>query len=242
MQWAGEAQRPLSVYAAGLLARAMGNQEVAASYREQTSQLVGPQARFLLLLPLLQLCSPLQVPVMIQRLHQLQAHDSRSHQLLTQEEQEEEAGSSKSRPDSALKPEPSLTRPQASSGPAGERGGGGGGGRCAGKENGRKAKQKLNVGCSSEEVLNDPSSSSSEGSSAGGPEPLSRVLEQRLLLQYLTPLGDHQEVRGALAEDLLDPEQGPGPTLLCPHPLPNLHPGSLCSCSPSSCRWTRCRC
>lgn len=42
MAWAREAERPLNVYATGLLARAMGNQEVAAGYREQNSALVGP--------------------------------------------------------------------------------------------------------------------------------------------------------------------------------------------------------
>lgn len=39
--WAREATPPLSVYATGLLARAMSNQEVAASYREDNAQLVG---------------------------------------------------------------------------------------------------------------------------------------------------------------------------------------------------------
>lgn len=39
--WAREAERPLCVYATGLLARAMSNQEVAANYREENAQLVG---------------------------------------------------------------------------------------------------------------------------------------------------------------------------------------------------------
>uniref|UniRef100_A0A7N6A1N2 DDB1- and CUL4-associated factor 1 n=1 Tax=Anabas testudineus TaxID=64144 RepID=A0A7N6A1N2_ANATE len=38
--WARGAERPLCVYATGLLARAMSNQEVAASYREQNTQLL----------------------------------------------------------------------------------------------------------------------------------------------------------------------------------------------------------
>lgn len=38
--WAHEAERPLCVYAAGLLARAMSNQEVAANYREHNARLV----------------------------------------------------------------------------------------------------------------------------------------------------------------------------------------------------------
>lgn len=39
--WAREAERPLNIYATGLLARAMSNQEVAASYGEENAQLVG---------------------------------------------------------------------------------------------------------------------------------------------------------------------------------------------------------
>uniref|UniRef100_A0A667WUF5 DDB1- and CUL4-associated factor 1 n=1 Tax=Myripristis murdjan TaxID=586833 RepID=A0A667WUF5_9TELE len=38
--WAQEAERPLCVYATGLLARAMSNQEIAANYREENSQLL----------------------------------------------------------------------------------------------------------------------------------------------------------------------------------------------------------
>lgn len=45
MEWAADAARPLNVYATGLLARAMSNQEVAASYRDQNGRLVGPSGR-----------------------------------------------------------------------------------------------------------------------------------------------------------------------------------------------------
>uniref|UniRef100_A0A4W6BUP1 DDB1- and CUL4-associated factor 1 n=1 Tax=Lates calcarifer TaxID=8187 RepID=A0A4W6BUP1_LATCA len=38
--WAREAERPLCIYATGLLARAMSNQEVATSYREENAQLL----------------------------------------------------------------------------------------------------------------------------------------------------------------------------------------------------------
>lgn len=38
--WAQEAPPPLCVYATGLLARAMGNQEVVAHHREENAQLV----------------------------------------------------------------------------------------------------------------------------------------------------------------------------------------------------------
>lgn len=44
--WAREAERPLCVFATGLLARAMSIQEVAASHREQNLQLVGLRLRF----------------------------------------------------------------------------------------------------------------------------------------------------------------------------------------------------
>lgn len=39
--WAQEAKWPLCVYATGLLARAMANQEIAANYRAENSALVG---------------------------------------------------------------------------------------------------------------------------------------------------------------------------------------------------------
>uniref|UniRef100_UPI0037E818D7 DDB1- and CUL4-associated factor 1-like n=1 Tax=Semicossyphus pulcher TaxID=241346 RepID=UPI0037E818D7 len=90
----------------------------------------------------------------------------------------------------------------------GERGGGGR--RRAVKENGRKAKQKLNFTSSScraeedaerDESSDQPANSSSWseiGSMVIGSEyclsPLSPAMEQRLILQYLTPLGDYQEL------------------------------------------------
>ncbi len=82
--------------------------------------------------------------------------------------------------------------------------------RRAVKENGRKAKQKLNLTSSScrteEEERNDSSdqpanitSWSEMSSMVIGSDyhlsPLSPAMEQRLILQYLTPLGDYQEVR-----------------------------------------------
>ncbi|CAJ1051159.1 DDB1- and CUL4-associated factor 1-like isoform X3 [Xyrichtys novacula] len=56
--WAREAERPLCVYSTGLLAIAMGDQEAAINHREQNSQLV---------------------PLMIQRLQELQREDQKSH-------------------------------------------------------------------------------------------------------------------------------------------------------------------
>ncbi|XP_042370815.1 DDB1- and CUL4-associated factor 1, partial [Plectropomus leopardus] len=247
--WAREAERPLCVFAAGLLARAMSNQEVAASYREENALLV---------------------PIMIQRLHELQTAEAKSHfspaktpQNLPQDSQVEaaqtssssadrqdrtegedmgEEGESKerdgesSRPPSKSKPLSLLcsaqkngasssssstrllpdfvyqARPDSASREAEDRQGGRGGGRRrAVKENGRKAKQKLNFTSSScrteaeEAERNDsgeqPASSASwseVSSMVIGSDyslsPLSAAMEQRLILQYLTPLGDYQEL------------------------------------------------
>ncbi|KAK5623295.1 DDB1- and CUL4-associated factor 1 [Crenichthys baileyi] len=242
--WAREAERPLCVYAIGLLARAMSNQEVATSYREDNAQLVS---------------------VMIKRLHELQS-DPTSHfksihavqnlpqdtldepaqtsgvtqtqQIQTEEEdtfeeerrKEKNVGeTSRSMPKAKCSAQrnsggsSSSTRLlpnfvyQASPHPASKekedtQGGeeGGGGNKQAVKENGRKAKQKLHfttsTGGSEEEAERaDPSEQPSSGSSWSeissiliGSDyrlsPLSPAMEQRLILQYLTPLGDYQEL------------------------------------------------
>lgn len=87
---------------------------------------------------------------------------------------------------------------------------GGGGKRRAVKENGRKAKQKLNFtsSCRTEEEAERNDSSEQPANISTWSEmssmvigsdyrlsPLSTAMEQRLILQYLTPLGDYQEVR-----------------------------------------------
>lgn len=91
------------------------------------------------------------------------------------------------------------------------RGGGGGGKRRELKENGRKAKPKLNfISSKTEEDVekNDSSEQPTHSTSWSevssmvigseyGLSPLSTAMEQRLILQYLTPLGDYQEVRPA---------------------------------------------
>lgn len=160
---------------------------------------------------------------MIKRLHQLQTETSpkRAETTPTEAEEvvEEEAGTFSKpllQPESTLKRGPSPTRllpgfvyqtsPSSAFRETEEGQGGRGGGRKRTvKENGEKAKQKLS--CSSdphteeEEEEEQPSSNSwSEMSSMMiGSDcclwPLSLVMEQRLLLQYLTPLGDYQEVR-----------------------------------------------
>uniref|UniRef100_A0A669EXR0 DDB1- and CUL4-associated factor 1 n=1 Tax=Oreochromis niloticus TaxID=8128 RepID=A0A669EXR0_ORENI len=181
--WAREAERPLCVYATGLLARAMSNQEVAANYREENAQLV---------------------PVMIKRLHELQSQEATSHfsathtsenlpqdsqaetaqtssvttaqQDTTEEEEEarnERAGES-SRTTSNTKPMSLL-----------------------GSDSGRKAKQKLNFTNSSGRSGEDAERTEMSSVMIGTDfclSPLSPAMEQRLILQYLTPLGDYQEL------------------------------------------------
>ncbi|CAK6976031.1 DDB1- and CUL4-associated factor 1-like [Scomber scombrus] len=247
--WAREAERPLCVYATGLLARAMSNQEVAASYREENALLV---------------------PIMIQRLLELQSEGSQSQsgpteppqnlpqdsqvegtrtsntstdqQEKTEEdvEEEEEEGRREKAGESSRKASKSSFKPSSllgsvqkngcSSGGGSARlipdfvyqaspdigGGGGGGKRKAVKENGRKAKQKLNFTSSScrtedeeeeEEEVQKSEVTSQQANSTSWSEmssmvigsdyrllPLSPAMEQRLILQYLTPLGDYQEL------------------------------------------------
>ncbi|KAM3620844.1 uncharacterized protein V6R79_002806 [Siganus canaliculatus] len=261
ISWAREAERPLCVYATGLLARAMSNQEIAASYREANAQLV---------------------PIMIRRLRELQTEDmtappgptknlpqdsqvetaqtsnasadQRAQRGAEEEEEEEKEGrsrrasklgpvqksssSSSTRllPDFIYQASPDAasreTEDQQRGGGAGGGGAGEGGRKRTVKENGRKAKQKLNFPSTSsgrpeeeeeeeegeeeeeeeeeeedeeDEEEEDPSSiaagstSWSEMSSMviGSDyclSPLSSAMEQRLILQYLTPLGDYQEL------------------------------------------------
>uniref|UniRef100_A0AAX7SNG4 DDB1- and CUL4-associated factor 1 n=1 Tax=Astatotilapia calliptera TaxID=8154 RepID=A0AAX7SNG4_ASTCA len=198
--WAREAERPLCVYATGLLARAMSNQEVAANYREENAQLVA---------------------VMIKRLHELQSQEATSHfsathtsENLPQDSQAETAQTSgvttaqqdpmemEARNERAWE----SSRTTSNTKPTG----GGGGKKWAIKENERKAKQKLNITNSSDrsgedaertEASEQPASTSSWSEMSSvmiGTDfrlsPLSPAMEQRLILQYLTPLGDYQEL------------------------------------------------
>uniref|UniRef100_A0A667X0K5 DDB1- and CUL4-associated factor 1 n=1 Tax=Myripristis murdjan TaxID=586833 RepID=A0A667X0K5_9TELE len=212
--WAQEAERPLCVYATGLLARAMSNQEIAANYREENSQLV---------------------PLVIQRLRELQSEETKSHcslnlphssgeedaqtssftattdQLDTiqeedvgEEEEKKERQGEKSCPAWEARSKPSFQLGFA------QKNGGCRGGRRAVKENGRKAKQKLNFtssacGTEDREENSDPSSQPANSTSWSEMSsvvigsnyclsPLSPAMEQRLILQYLTPLGDYQEL------------------------------------------------
>uniref|UniRef100_UPI003AAC6DC5 DDB1- and CUL4-associated factor 1-like n=1 Tax=Centroberyx gerrardi TaxID=166262 RepID=UPI003AAC6DC5 len=247
--WAQEAERPLCVYATGLLSRAMSNQEVAANYREENSQLV---------------------PLMIRRLRELQSEEAKSRCSATktpnlphnpgeegtqtssgvpttdqqEKPEEEEAGDEEerkeregSRPASEARSKTSflLGLAQKNGGCSGigasssirllpnpvyqaspdsapmetEGRQGGGGRRKVVKENGRKAKQKLNFTSSAcgEDGAERSDSGGQSSSSTSWSEmssmvigsnyclsPLSPTMEQRLILQYLTPLGDYQEL------------------------------------------------
>ena len=97
-------------------------------------------------------------------------------------------------------PEPGLRE-------AGGRGVGGAGlKRKAGREGGKKAKQKLNFPSLGGEQKKDPCSQPANSGSWAEQSsmvigtnyrlsPLTPAMEQRLILQYLMPLGDYQEVR-----------------------------------------------
>lgn len=159
--WAREAERPLSVYATGLLARAMSNQEVAAGYREQNAQLV---------------------PVMIRRLQELQAGEKQQNGVqdlqVDQNQNISSADGRKVQPPSLL-PDFTFQRRRT-------------------EENGRRAQQKPDPASGGTEEAGGCSSWSQMSSMVIGSdyslEPLSPAMEQRLVLQYLTPLGDYQEL------------------------------------------------
>ncbi|KAG9330131.1 hypothetical protein JZ751_027243 [Albula glossodonta] len=246
-KWAQEAEQPLRIYATGLLAGAMENQDIAANYREENSLLV---------------------PLMLRRLQELQDKDAKSRlefkrpsprktpgepllpldeeavdgnfedaaslQHRGKEEVEEEETpalqkeeSALDRPGMGMQPDLSfsLASPHKTSGranpsikPAVEPvyqaapllGPGAGGPKREGvahswkkpdREGGQKAKQKLNFS------LPEPERSFSELSNSSWSEmspwvignnyhlyPLTPAIEQRLILLYLTPLGEYQEL------------------------------------------------
>ncbi|KAL2101978.1 hypothetical protein ACEWY4_003739 [Coilia grayii] len=244
-KWAQEAEQPLRIYAVGLLAGAMENQDIAANYREENSILV---------------------PLMLQRLRELQEREVEARRdfrrpsprkptslepLLPLDEETvdcaafedkngmdkcgvvgeaEEEGSvgkrddcyglapnsevsfnlgsaqkSSSRANFMQKSLPRLESPDNESFAADEADGRTEGARQppkrAERENGRKAKQKLNF------TSSEPERSFSELSNSSWSEmspwvigqnyhldPLTPAIEQRLILQYLTPLGEYQEL------------------------------------------------
>ncbi|XP_071776891.1 DDB1- and CUL4-associated factor 1-like [Centroberyx gerrardi] len=239
-KWAQEAEQPLRIYATGLLAGAMENQDIAANYREENSVLV---------------------PLMLQRLRELQDKDAESKRefkrpsprktlgepLLPLDEEtvdggfednpftpgrngaeREEKGTEEDRdeiPFSTIEPENELSfrlnsphkassransavktmmKPMSAPGSLTHQDVTDGSSylkRKAERESGKKAKQKLNFS------LPEPERNFSELSNSSWSEmspwvignnyhlyPLTPEIEQRLILQYLTPLGEYQEL------------------------------------------------
>lgn len=200
-KWAREADKPLCVYATALLARAMSSQEVVASYREANAQLV---------------------PIMISRLRELckEANSENATQSNDLPQDPPTKTTETPRGQKAVSEEVSCSTPLSngtntdrlvpslvcradetvdlpatvSKSPV--------------RETGRKAKQKLNyVSSEPEEVeqRGEEAEHSTNGTSWSemssmviGSEyclsPLTPAMEQRLILQYLTPLGDIQEL------------------------------------------------
>uniref|UniRef100_A0A672HQR8 DDB1- and CUL4-associated factor 1 n=1 Tax=Salarias fasciatus TaxID=181472 RepID=A0A672HQR8_SALFA len=169
-KWAQEAEQPLRIYATGLLAGAMENQDIAANYREENSVLV---------------------PLMLHRLRELQDKDAEnkreikrpsprktlSEPLLPLDEETVDGGFE----------EKSFTP--------------GKNGTSSHRDSGRTSKHKLNFS------LPEPERTFSELSNSSWTEmspwvignnyhlyPLTPEIEQRLILQYLTPLGEYQEL------------------------------------------------
>ncbi|XP_056129315.1 DDB1- and CUL4-associated factor 1-like [Lampris incognitus] len=239
-KWAQEAEQPLRIYATGLLAGAMENQDIAANYREENSVLV---------------------PLMLHRLRELQDKDAESKRefkrpsprktlgepLLPLDEEtvdggfegnpftlgqngaerenkEKETGGEEN-PFSSLEPEKELSlhlnsphktssransavktmlKPMSAAGSLTHQDMPDSSSylkRKAERESGKKAKQKLNFS------LPEPERSFSELSNSSWSEmspwvignnynlyPLTPEIEQRLILQYLTPLGEYQEL------------------------------------------------
>uniref|UniRef100_A0A3Q3B1R8 DDB1- and CUL4-associated factor 1 n=1 Tax=Kryptolebias marmoratus TaxID=37003 RepID=A0A3Q3B1R8_KRYMA len=216
-KWAQEAEQPLRIYATGLLAGAMENQDIAANYREENSVLV---------------------PLMLHRLRELQNKDAENKRetkrfspwkILSQPllplDEETVDGDAAEVPFSSIEPEnelsfrfnspdktssransvvktmmkpmsapSSLTHPGLSDGSSYLK-------RRAERESARTSKQKLNFS------LPEPERNFSELSNSSWSEmspwvignnyhlyPLTPEIEQRLILQYLTPLGEYQEL------------------------------------------------
>uniref|UniRef100_A0A673ZMZ1 DDB1- and CUL4-associated factor 1 n=1 Tax=Salmo trutta TaxID=8032 RepID=A0A673ZMZ1_SALTR len=176
-KWAQEAEQPLMIYATGLLAGAMENQDIAANYREENSVLV---------------------PLMLQRLRELQARDTENRKEFKRPSPRKALGEpllplDEETVDGGFEDTPFSSgnngTERVEKGPEEDR------------ENGRKVKQKLNFS------LPEPERNFSELSNSSWSEmspwvignnyhlyPLTPEMEQRLILQYLTPLGEYQEL------------------------------------------------
>ncbi|ERE76601.1 protein VPRBP-like protein [Cricetulus griseus] len=207
-KWAREADQPLRTYSTGLLGGAMENQDIAANYRDENSQLVAIVLRRLRELQL-------QEVALRQENKRPSPRKLSSEPLLPLDEEavdmdygdmtvdvvdgEQETSrdmeisfrldsghKTSSRVNSATKPEEGLKKNKSA--------------KHGDRENFRKAKQKLGFSSS------DPDRVFVELSNSSWSEmspwvigtnytlyPMTPAIEQRLILQYLTPLGEYQE-------------------------------------------------
>lgn len=195
-KWAHEAERPLCVFATGLLSRAMSSQEVIAGHREDNAQLVP-----LMISRLRHLCEEAnsQNPTQSNELPpDFNNTETSTDQKVTSKEATLSSGQSNGPnsdqkvPDSVHKASPEKPETESKS---------------LVKPNGRKAKEKRNNALSNQEK--EKQRGEEEGQSTNGTSwseispvvigseyslsPLTPAMEQRLILQYLTPLGDIQE-------------------------------------------------
>uniref|UniRef100_A0A8C9EUN4 DDB1 and CUL4 associated factor 1 n=1 Tax=Pavo cristatus TaxID=9049 RepID=A0A8C9EUN4_PAVCR len=207
-KWAREADQPLRTYATGLLGGAMENQDIAANYRDENSQLVALVLRRLRELQVTEMStkqenkrpSPRKVPSDSLLPLDEEAVDMDYGEMAVDGEQEEVAGDmeisfhldsshkTSSRVNSATKLDDGGLR-KSKSGKQHERDGF------------RKAKQKLGFSASEPERMFVELSNSSWSEMSPwviGTNytlyPLTPAIEQRLILQYLTPLGEYQEL------------------------------------------------
>uniref|UniRef100_A0A7N6AN60 DDB1- and CUL4-associated factor 1 n=1 Tax=Anabas testudineus TaxID=64144 RepID=A0A7N6AN60_ANATE len=191
-KWAQEAEQPLRIYATGLLAGAMENQDIAANYREENSVLVSKgfccvKCQFCII----KLCD-------FSHIHQLVYHDAEnkreikrpsprktlSEPLLPLDEETVDGGFE----EKSFTPDRNGTEKEKT-------------GSRAKRESGKTSKQKLHF--SSPELERNFSELSNSSWSEMSPwvignnyhlYPLTPEIEQRLILQYLTPLGEYQEL------------------------------------------------
>lgn len=197
-KWAREADQPLRTYATGLLGGAMENQDIAANYRDENSQLVAFVLQRLRELQVNEMNtkqenkrpSPRKVPSDPLLPLDEEAVDMDYGELAVDGEQEEVTGDmdisfnldsnhkTSSRVNSATKKSEKQHE----------------------RDNFRKAKQKLGFSMEPEKMFVELSNSSWSEMSPWvigtnyNLYPLTPAIEQRLILQYLTPLGEYQEL------------------------------------------------
>uniref|UniRef100_UPI002952E99F DDB1- and CUL4-associated factor 1-like n=1 Tax=Panthera onca TaxID=9690 RepID=UPI002952E99F len=210
-KWAREADQPLRTYSTGLLGGAMENQDIAANYRDENSQLVAIVLRRLRELQLQEVAlrqenkrpSPRKLssePLLPLDEEAVDMDYGDMAVDVVDGEQEEASGDmeisfhldsghkTSSRVNSAAKPDEGGLRKNKSA-------------KQGDRESFRKAKQKLGFSAS------DPDRMFVELSNSSWSEmspwvigtnytlyPMTPAIEQRLILQYLTPLGEYQEL------------------------------------------------